>query len=110
MFWFLVPHFLASVSGAYDYYSDIDWASAPKQLPYQDFNPSSKYDTAYPYQDPLYTNLVDPNQNIYDYAILATNLIDTGDLLATDTNINGKDSRKYKLLKQYFTMHRVSFK
>jgi hypothetical protein len=86
---FVVLNLLAKVSCAYNYYGEIDWATAPQQQPYQDFNPSSKYDTAYP--DTVYTNNVNQNQNIYDYAILASNLVESEDLFATDSLINGLD-------------------
>ena len=106
MLLFVVSNLLATVSCAYNYYSDIDWASAPQQQPYQDFNPSSKYDTAYP--DTLYTNNVNQNQNIYDYGILASNLVESEDLFATDSLINGLDDyqKLYLICKTSFLCRR----
>ena len=77
MFWIVVLNFIAQVSCAYDYYSDIDWSSSNQQQQYQNFNPSSKYDTAY------------PNQNLYENGILASNFVNPEDLLGQESLIDG---------------------
>ena len=107
MFWFIFPNFLVQVLCSFDYlYSDKDWVSQPKELPGQDFKPSSKYDSAnfdaaypnpeYPntaYPQTIYSNLVDPTPLLYDYNILADNFLDPEDLFATNTNIEGEEQR-----------------
>ena len=108
MFWFIFPNFLIQVHCSFDYlYSDKEWVSPSQQLPFQDFKPSSKYESSnsntrytnaeYPntaYTETIYSNLVDPTLSLYDYNILADNFLDTEDLLATNSDIEGAEQRR----------------
>ena len=108
MFWFIFPNFLIQVHCSFDYlYGDKEWVSPSQQLPFQDFKPSSKYESSnsdtrytnaeYPntaYTETIYSNLVDPTLSLYDYNILADNFLDTEDLLATNSDIEGAEQRR----------------
>ena len=84
--------FVVSLSSANDYYNNIDWSTAPSASPlYQEFHPSSKFDASYLDEDTF------SNDELLDYSILATNLLEPDDIFTTNTLNPGniKESLKH---------------